>query len=196
LYFHKAPDPVELRLETLRKLFALHKYDCLRANKAMAAWGVEARVPFLAREVLDLVMSIDPKEKMCTNGRMEKHILRSSFEGFIPREVLWRQKEQFSDGVGYMWIDTLRKTADALVTDAMMKGAKERYGVKTPLTKEGYWYRMMFDEHFPGTLAANCVQAEPSIACSTETALRWDKSFTASADPSGRAVKAVHEDSW
>ena len=197
LYFHKAPDPEELRTETLRKLFALHKYDCLRANKAMAGWGVEARVPFLAREVLDLVMAIDPADKMCNpESRIEKYILRQTFDGFIPDEVLWRQKEQFSDGVGYLWIDTLRARAEQVVTDEMMAGAAERWPIKTPFTKEGYWYRMMFEEHFPGDHAASSVQAEPSIACSTETALRWDAQWRADADPSGRAVKSVHDDSY
>lgn len=197
LYFHKAPNPAELRTETLRKLFALHKYDCLRANKAMAAWGVEARVPFLAREVLDLVMSLDPAEKMCDpKSRIEKYILRKTFDGFIPDDVLWRQKEQFSDGVGYGWIDTLRARADEVVTDEMMAGAAERWPLKTPFTKEGYWYRMMFEEHFPGDHAASSVQAEPSIACSSETALRWDAQWTDNADPSGRAIRAVHDDSY
>ncbi len=196
LYFHKAPDPLELFAETVRKLFALHKYDCLRANKAMAAWGIEARVPFLARNVLDYVMRIDPAAKMPGAGRMEKHILRETFDGYIPGEVLWRQKEQFSDGVGYSWIDSLRDRADKSVTDEMMHGASERFPVKTPLTKEGYMYRVIFDELFPGDQAARCVQAEPSIACSSETALRWDASFQGREDASGRAVVGVHAQAY
>lgn len=197
LYFHKAPNPAELRAETLRKLFALHKYDCLRANKATASWGVEARVPFLAREVLDVVMSLDPAEKMChPQNRIEKYILRKTFDGYIPDDVLWRQKEQFSDGVGYNWIDTLKTRAEELVTDQMMADAAERWPVKTPFTKEGYWYRSMFEKHFPGDYTANCVQAEPSIACSSETALRWDSRWKNEADPSGRAVKTVHDESY
>jgi asparagine synthase (glutamine-hydrolysing) len=196
LYFHKAPNADELRQETLRKLFALHKYDCLRANKAMAGWGVEARVPYLAREVLDLVMAMDPIDKMCTPERIEKWSLRTAFDGYIPGEVLWRQKEQFSDGVGYSWIDTLRARAEAAVSDEMMAAAGERYPVKTPLNKEGYWYRTFFESHFPSQQAAACVQAEPSIACSTETALRWDAEFRGRADPSGRAVAQVHEKAY
>jgi asparagine synthase (glutamine-hydrolysing) len=196
LYFHRAPDPAELRAETLRKLFALHKYDCLRANKAMAAWGVEARVPFLSRHTLDHVMRIDPAAKMPGPGRMEKHILRDAFTGTIPDEVLWRQKEQFSDGVGYSWIDTLKQRAGDIVTEEMMRAAAERFPVKTPLTKEGYYYRTMFDELFPGDQAAACVKAEPSIACSSETALRWDAAFQGREDPSGRAVAMVHKDAY
>ncbi len=196
LYFHKAPNPRELHEETLRKVFSLHKYDCLRANKAMAAWGVEARVPFLSREMLDLAMTMDPGEKMCTGDRIEKHVLRQTFDGFIPDEVLWRQKEQFSDGVGYLWIDTLRARAEEIVSDEMMAGAAECYPIKTPLTKEGYWYRMMFEERFAQDAAARCVQAEPSIACSTVTALRWEAEWAAIADPSGRAVSKVHRDGY
>jgi asparagine synthase (glutamine-hydrolysing) len=162
----------------------------------MAAWGIEARVPFLAREMLDLVMTLDPTEKMSTAERMEKHILRQSFEGYLPAEVLWRQKEQFSDGVGYSWIDALRDAAEQNVTDKMLDEAKHRFPVKTPLNKEGYWYRTIFEELFPAPSAAECVQAEPSIACSTETALRWDSAFNDCIDPSGRAVKAVHQDSY
>jgi asparagine synthase (glutamine-hydrolysing) len=193
LYFHKAPNPEELFAETVRKLFALHKYDCLRANKAMAAWGVEARVPFLARNVLDYVMRIDPAAKMPGKGRMEKHILRESFDGYIPDEVLWRQKEQFSDGVGYSWIDSLRARAGEVVSDKEMAGAAERFPIKTPPTKEGYLYRTLFEEVFPGDEAAKSVQADPSIACSSEAALRWDASFQGRADASGRAIAGVHE---
>jgi asparagine synthase (glutamine-hydrolysing) len=196
LYFHKAPSPEELRLETIRKLFALHKYDCLRANKAMAAWGVEARVPFLSRHTLDYVMRIDPADKMPGPGRMEKYILRDAFRGHLPDEVLWRQKEQFSDGVGYGWIDRLKEHAAHEVSDEMMAGAAERYPSMTPVTKEGYFYRALFEEVLPGAAAASCVYTEPSIACSSATALRWDASFQGRDDPSGRAVVNVHKDAY
>jgi asparagine synthase (glutamine-hydrolysing) len=194
LYFHKAPNAREFYEETVRKLENLHLYDCLRANKAMAAWGVEARVPFLDREFLDLAMGIDPMEKMIKSGRMEKHILREAFTGLIPDEILWRQKEQFSDGVGYGWIDSLKLHAQASVTDEMMEAAEFRFPMKTPLTKEGFYYRSIFDELFPGPSAAACVPDGPSIACSTPTAIRWDAEFAKMADPSGRAVVGVHKD--
>lgn len=191
LYFHKAPNAREFYEETVRKLENLHKYDCLRANKAMAAWGIEARVPFLDREFLDLAMNINPEDKMIKTGRMEKHILRQSFTGVIPDEILWRQKEQFSDGVGYSWIDSLKAYTNDVVSDDMMASAKFRFPLKTPLTKEGYFYRSIFDELFPGPSAAACVPDGPSIACSTPTAIRWDAEFAKMADPSGRAVKSV-----
>ena len=166
-------------------------YDCLRANKSTAAWGLEARVPFLDKEFLDVAMNIDPAEKMCTDGKMEKHILREAFKGYIPDEILWRQKEQFSDGVGYSWIDTIKEMTDNLVSDAMMADAELRFPVKTPLSKEQYYYRTIFEEHFPNASAIACVPVEPSIACSTPTALAWDEAFKNMADPSGRAI-AVH----
>ena len=193
LYFHKAPDARELHEETVRKLALLHKYDCLRANKATAAWGVEARVPFLDREFLETAMNIDPREKMCVPGvRMEKWILRKAFEGYLPEEVLWRQKEQFSDGVGYGWIDSLKARAEAEVSDKQLEAAAYRFPVKTPLTKEGYLYRSIFESHFPNPEAAKLVPDGPSIACSTPTAIRWDAAWAGKADPSGRAVTDVH----
>jgi asparagine synthase (glutamine-hydrolysing) len=196
LYFHKAPDGAELHAETVRKLGKLHLYDCARANKASAAWGVEARVPFLDRDFLDVAMALDPEIKLPRNAPrerpMEKYPLRKAFEGLIPDEVLWRQKEQFSDGVGYAWIDALKATAEREISDAMLAGAGERFPVKTPETKEAYLYRQLFEHHFPSATAVNCVPFERSVACSTETALRWDASFAKGADPSGRAVADIH----
>lgn len=194
LYFHKAPDAVQLHAETVRKLEALHKYDCLRANKSMAAWGVEARVPFLDRVFLDLAMGFDPAEKLCAGGRMEKHVLRKAFAGWLPEEILWRQKEQFSDGVGYEWIDSLKELAFREVSDDALARAHFRFPVGTPATKEAYLYRALFERHFPDEAAARCVGAGPSIACSTAAALAWDASFTAAPDPSGRAVRDVHRE--
>ena len=192
LYFHKAPDARALHEETVRKLDQLHKYDCLRANKSMAAWGVEARVPFLDRDFLDVAMAIDPEAKRPHGGRMEKHILREAFEGILPDEILWRQKEQFSDGVGYGWIDSLRGLAGRSVTDEQLARAAARFPTNPPLTKEAYLYRAMFAVHFPSEPAVRCVPEGPSIACSTPAAIAWDESFAASADPSGRAVRGVH----
>lgn len=197
LYFHKAPDGRALHDETVRKLQKLHLYDCLRANKASAAWGVEARVPFLDREFLDVAMSIDPDCKLPRNAQRprptEKYILRKAFEGHIPDQILWRQKEQFSDGVGYAWINGLKAYADEQISDAMMHEAPERYPEKTPETREAYLYRMLFEQHFPGDAPAACVPFERSVACSTETALLWDAAFQKLTDPSGRAVMDVHE---
>jgi asparagine synthase (glutamine-hydrolysing) len=196
LYFHKAPDGQELHLETVRKLQKLHLYDCARANKASAAWGVEARVPFLDREFLDVAMSLDPALKLPRNADrprpIEKFPLRKAFAGYLPDEILWRQKEQFSDGVGYAWIDALKATAEREVTDGMMRGAAERFPAKTPETKEGYLYRQLFEHHFPSPTAVACVPFERSVACSTATALAWDAAFQSGADPSGRAVLDVH----
>ncbi|GLH68931.1 asparagine synthase B [Geothrix rubra] len=198
LYFHKAPDGAELHRETVRKLQKLHLYDCARANKASAAWGVEARVPFLDRDFLDVAMSMDPSIKlprMAPRPRpIEKYPLRQAFDGYLPDEVLWRQKEQFSDGVGYAWIDALKATAGHQVTDGMLRGAAERFPVKTPETKEAYLYRQVFESHFPSPTAAACVPFERSVACSTATALAWDAAFQAAADPSGRAVADVHRE--
>ena len=196
LYFHKAPSAKDLHDETVRKLSMLHKYDCLRANKAMAAWGVEARVPFLDREFLDVAMSLDPEAKMVRDGRMEKNILREAFEGSLPAAILWRQKEQFSDGVGYGWIDGLRAHAEREVSDEALAGAAERFPRNPPLTKEAYLYRAIFERHFPGDEAAKAVPEGPSIACSTPVAIAWEESFAANADPSGRALRGVHKDSW
>jgi len=196
LYFHKAPNAEEFHEELVRKLGALHLYDCLRANKAMSAWGVEARVPFLDPEFMEVAMGMDPERKMidAKAGRIEKQVLREAFEGWIPKEVLWRQKEQFSDGVGYSWIDSLKARAETEVSDSDLANAPHRFPLKTPSTKEAYWYRTMFEEHFPNPQAADLVPAGPSIACSSPTAVKWDAAWAAMADPSGRAVAGVHED--
>ena len=200
LYFHKAPDARAFHDETVAKLDALHMYDCLRANKSMAAWGVEARVPFLDAEFLDMAMSFDPKIKMCVDAegkpRMEKHILREAFVGTIPKEILWRQKEQFSDGVGYSWIDSLREYAETKVSDEKLERAAWRFPHNTPATKEAYLFREIFEGHYPGPSAAACVPGGKSVACSTPAAIAWDASFEASADPSGRAVAGVHDDAY
>lgn len=192
LYFHKAPNAEEFHKESIRKVSRLNLYDCLRANKTLAAWGVEGRVPFLDKEFMDVAMRFNPEEKMAKNGRMEKWPLRKAFEDQIPASIAWRQKEQFSDGVGYGWIDTLKKVANDLVSDEMMKNAKFRFPINTPMSKEEYHYRTIFSEHFPSDEAAKCVPSVPSIACSTAEALAWDASFQNNADPSGRAVKMVH----
>ncbi|MGY6588923.1 MAG: asparagine synthase B [Wenzhouxiangella sp.] len=196
LYFHKAPDARAFHEETVRKLDKLHLYDCLRANKSMAAWGVEARVPFLDLEFLDVAMSLDPAAKMAGSGRPEKAILREAGEGLLPREILWRQKEQFSDGVGYGWIDALRDHADRHVSDRELAEAEQRFPLNPPLTKEQYLYRRIFERHLPSQAAAATVPAGPSIACSTAEALAWDESFQGMADPSGRAMRGVHQDSY
>jgi asparagine synthase (glutamine-hydrolysing) len=192
LYFHKAPSAREFHEETVRKLDALHKYDCLRANKSMAAWGIEVRVPFLDREFLDTAMAFAPAEKMVRPGSIEKRPLRQAFAGYLPEEILWRQKEQFSDGVGYNWIDSLKATAEGRVSATQMESARYRFPYNPPATKEAYLYREVFERHFPGAAAAACVPGGPSIACSTPTAIAWDASFAANADPSGRAVLGVH----
>jgi asparagine synthase (glutamine-hydrolysing) len=191
LYFHMAPNKEELHHETVRKLQKLSKYDCLRANKSMAAWGIEARVPFLGKEFLEYAMNIDPADKMCTDGKAEKYVLRKAFEGIIPDEVLWRQKEQFSDGVGYNWIDSLKANADEKVSDDNLAQAYRKFPIQPPTTKEGYYYREIFDEMYPSNEAALTVEAGPSIACSSPVAFRWSKEFEKMDDPSGRAV-AVH----
>ncbi len=194
LYFHKAPDAKEFHEETVRKLSQLHMYDCLRANKSMAAWGVEGRVPFLDKEFIDVAMRLNPKDKMCGNGKIEKHILREAFEHYLPKEVAWRQKEQFSDGVGYSWIDSLKVHVDNEISDQMFEAAAFRFPVNTPLTKEAYFYRAIFEEHFPLESAARCVPYGKSVACSTPKALEWDEKFKLMADPSGRAVMDVHNE--
>jgi asparagine synthase (glutamine-hydrolysing) len=200
LYFHKAPNGRELHEETVRKLHKLHLYDCARANKTSAAWGVEARVPFLDREFLDVAMMLDPEVKLPRNADysrpIEKWPLRKAFEGYIPPEVLWRQKEQFSDGVGYNWINQLKATAESAISDAMMAGAPERFPAKTPETKEAYFYRQIFERHFSSATAINCVPWERSVACSTEIALKWDAAFQKMVDPSGRAVMDVHTEAY
>jgi len=196
LYFHKAPGPREFHEETVRKLGKLHLYDCLRANKALAAWGVEGRVPFLDKEFLDVAMRLNPSDKMAGNGKMEKWILRKAFESYLPEKIAWRQKEQFSDGVGYSWIDTLKELTSGKVTDVMMESAKFRFPVNTPMNKEEYYYRSIFAEHFPSEAASMTVPSVPSVACSTAEALAWDESFRNQNDPSGRAVRNVHFKSY
>jgi asparagine synthase (glutamine-hydrolysing) len=191
LYFHKAPNAKEFHEETIRKLNKLHMYDCLRANKSLAAWGVEGRVPFLDKEFMDVAMRLNPQDKMITPERMEKWVVRKAFEDYLPPSVAWRQKEQFSDGVGYSWIDTLKVVAGEKVSDDQLKNAKYRFPVNPPMSKEEYYYRTIFSEHFPSDTAAACVPSVPSVACSTAEALAWDESFKNMADPSGRSVN-VH----
>ncbi|HEX7324990.1 MAG TPA: asparagine synthase B [Rhodanobacteraceae bacterium] len=194
LYFHKAPSAEAFHTETVRKLDALHAYDCLRANKSMLAWGVEARVPFLDLEFVDVAMGIDAAAKMAGPGRIEKAVLREAFAGALPDAILWRQKEQFSDGVGYGWIDGLKAYAARSVTDREFAGAATRYPVNPPETKEAYCYRRIFEKCFPGDACARTVPGGRSIACSTPAALAWDPAFAGMADPSGRAVRGVHRE--
>lgn len=195
LYFHKAPSAQAFHEETVRKLGKLHLYDCLRANKSLMAWGIEGRVPFLDKEFMDIAMTINPKDKMVTPERMEKWVLRKAFEDILPESIAWRQKEQFSDGVGYSWIDTLKQVAEDEVTDEMMANAKFRFPINVPMSKEEYRYRTIFESHFPSDSAASCVPSVPSVACSTPVALEWDEAFKKMNDPSGRAVK-VHETAY
>jgi len=195
LYFHKAPDAQSFHEETVRKLSKLHLYDCLRANKSLAAWGVEGRVPFLDKEFLDIAMRINPKDKMCPGHNIEKKIIRESFADLLPASVAWRQKEQFSDGVGYSWIDTLKQVTAEAVSDEEMAHAAERFPINPPMNKEEYYYRSIFSEHFPSDSAAKSVPSVPSVACSTAEALKWDASFIGKNDPSGRAVN-VHEEAY
>ena len=196
LYFHKAPTPQAFHEETVRKLSKLHLYDCLRANKSLAAWGVEGRVPFLDKEFLDVAMRLDPASKMCPGKEIEKKIVREAFADMLPESVAWRQKEQFSDGVGYSWIDTLKAITAAAVSDEQMSRAAERFPINTPMNKEEYYYRSIFEEHFPSASAALSVPSVPSVACSTAEALAWDSSFQGKNDPSGRAVIGVHEEAY
>ncbi len=196
LYFHKAPNASAFHEETVRKLSKLHLYDCLRANKALAAWGVEGRVPFLDKEFMDIAMRINPEDKMAKDGKMEKWILRKAFESYLPASVAWRQKEQFSDGVGYSWIDSLKELVAKKVTDDQQLNAKFRFPINPPMSKEEYYYRSLFTEHFPSDSAASCVPSVPSVACSTPEALAWDASFKNMIDPSGRAVKSVHTEAY
>ncbi|UQB67327.1 asparagine synthase B [Epilithonimonas zeae] len=195
LYFHKAPSAQAFHEETVRKLGKLHLYDCLRANKSLMAWGIEGRVPFLDKEFMDVAMTINPKDKMVTPERMEKWVLRKAYEDILPESIAWRQKEQFSDGVGYSWIDTLKQVAEDEVTDEMMANAKFRFPINVPMSKEEYRYRTIFESHFPSDSAASCVPSVPSVACSTPVALEWDEAFKKMNDPSGRAVK-VHETAY
>jgi asparagine synthase (glutamine-hydrolysing) len=193
LYFHKAPTAKDFHDETVRKLGKLYMYDCLRANKSLSAWGVEGRVPFLDKEFLDVAMRTNPEAKMCPGSTMEKKIVREAFADMLPKEVAWRQKEQFSDGVGYSWIDTLKQMTSEVVSDEQMAHAAERFPINPPKNKEEYYYRSIFAEHFPSDSAAKSVPSEASVACSTAIALEWDAAFKGMNDPSGRAVKGVHE---
>lgn len=197
LYFHKAPNAQEFHEETVRKLDSLHLYDCARANKAMAAWGVEARVPFLDKVFLDVAMRINPKDKMCgANGKMEKQILREAFESYLPASVVWRQKEQFSDGVGYNWIDSLKEVAEQQISDQQLDNAAFRFPYNTPITKEGYFYREIFESYFTIESAAQTVPGGKTVACSSAKAVEWDESFKNLNDPSGRAAVGVHHDAY
>ena len=196
LYFHKAPTAKDFHDETVRKLGKLYMYDCLRANKSLSAWGVEGRVPFLDKEFLDVAMRTNPEAKMCPGTTMEKKIVREAFADMLPKEVAWRQKEQFSDGVGYSWIDTLKQITSEAVTDEQMAHAAERFPINPPKNKEEYYYRSIFAEHFPSDSAAKSVPSEASVACSTAIALEWDAAFKGMNDPSGRAVKGVHEQAY
>lgn len=196
LYFHKAPNAKEFHEETVRKLSKLHMYDCLRANKSLAAWGIEGRVPFLDKEFMDVAMRINPQDKMINGERMEKWVLRKAFEDMLPESVAWRQKEQFSDGVGYSWIDTLKAMVAQEITDEQLANAKYKFPIQTPTSKEEYYYRSIFNEHFPSDTAALSVPQEASVACSTKVALEWDEAFKNLNDPSGRAVANVHEEAY
>ena len=196
LYFHKAPNAQEFHEETVRKLDKLHMYDCLRANKSLMAWGIEGRVPFLDKEFMDVAMRINPKDKMINGERMEKWVIRKAFEDMLPESVAWRQKEQFSDGVGYSWIDTLKDVVDKEVSDEQLANAKFRFPIQTPQNKEEYYYRAIFEDHFPSDTAALSVPQEASVACSTAIALEWDEAFKNMNEPSGRAVAQVHDDAY
>tara|TARA_B100000780_G_scaffold223413_1_gene162519 strand:+ start:2154 stop:3818 length:1665 start_codon:yes stop_codon:yes gene_type:complete len=196
LYFHKAPDSKEFHEETVRKLDKLYQYDCLRANKSLAAWGIEGRVPFLDKEFIDVAMRINPKDKMISPEKMEKWVLRKSFEKYLPESIAWRQKEQFSDGVGYDWIDSLKDLVNEKVSDEMFKNAKFTFPFQTPMSKEEYYYRSIFEKHYPSETSATTVPSVPSVACSTPIALEWDKAFKDLNDPSGRSISNVHNDSY
>jgi asparagine synthase (glutamine-hydrolysing) len=196
LYFHKAPNAREFHEETVRKLDKLHMYDCLRANKSLAAWGIEGRVPFLDKEFMDVAMRINPQDKMINGERMEKWVIRKAFEDMLPESVAWRQKEQFSDGVGYSWIDTLKEVVEEAVTDEQLANAKYKFPIQTPTSKEEFYYRSIFESHFQSDAAALSVPQEPSIACSTKIALEWDEAFKNMNEPSGRAVAKVHDDAY
>ena len=196
LYFHKAPSAEEFHKETVRKLDKLHQYDCLRANKSLAAWGIEGRVPFLDKEFIDVAMRINPQDKMINKDRMEKWVVRKAFEDYLPESVAWRQKEQFSDGVGYSWIDTLKEVVEVSVSNEQMDNAHFRFPLQTPQNKEEFYYRSIFEEHFSSDAAALSVPSVPSVACSTPVALEWDEAFKNQNDPSGRAVAKVHDDAY
>ena len=196
LYFHKAPNAKEFHEETVRKLDKLHQYDCLRANKSLAAWGIEGRVPFLDKEFIDIAMNINPEDKMIKNGRIEKWILREAFKDYLPESVLWRQKEQFSDGVGYSWIDSLKELVSKEVSDNDLKNASNVFPVNTPQNKEEFYYRSIFNDYFPSQAAALSVPSVPSVACSTPQALEWDETFKNMNDPSGRSISNIHNESY
>ena len=196
LYFHKAPNAKEFHEETVRKLDKLHMYDCLRANKSLAAWGIEGRVPFLDKEFMDVAMNINPKDKMIKNGKIEKWVLREAFKDYLPESVLWRQKEQFSDGVGYSWIDSLKDLVSKEVSDDDMKNASNTFPLNTPQNKEEYYYRSIFTDHFSSQAAALSVPSVPSVACSTPQALEWDEAFKNMNDPSGRSISNIHNESY
>lgn len=201
LYFHKAPDAKEFHEELVRKMSKLHLYDCLRANKSLMAWGVEGRVPFLDKEFIDTAMSLNPSDKMnirLSDGkqRMEKWILRKAFEDMLPEEICWRQKEQFSDGVGYNWIDTLKKMTEEKVSDAEFARRENRFPVNPPKTKEEYYYREIYSRLFPSDSAAKVVPHEAGVACSTAKALEWDAAWKNMDEPSGRAIAGVHDKAY
>jgi asparagine synthase (glutamine-hydrolysing) len=196
LYFHKAPNAQAFHEETIRKLGKLHLYDCLRANKSLASWGVEGRVPFLDKEFMDVAMRLNPEDKMSKDGKKEKWILRKAFENYLPESVVWRQKEQFSDGVGYSWIDSLKAMVNQSVSDEEMVNSAKKFPINPPMSKEEYYYRSIFSKHFPSDSAAKCVPSVPSVACSTPEALAWDASLQNVNDPSGRAVKGVHANGY
>lgn len=196
LYFHKAPNAKEFHEENVRKLSKLYLYDNLRANKSMAAWGIEARVPFLDKEFLDVAMRLNPEDKMIKNGKIEKWILRDTFQDYLPKEIAWRQKEQFSDGVGYAWIDSLKEMVDKKISDEQLTNSASRFPINPPLSKEEYYYRSLFEEHFPSNTAALTVPYAKSVACSSPQALLWDESFQNVNDPSGRAVANVHNKAY
>jgi len=196
LYFHKAPSAKDFHEENVRKLDKLHMYDCLRANKSLASWGIEGRVPFLDKEFMDVAMRLNPEDKMINGERMEKWVLRKAFADMLPESVAWRQKEQFSDGVGYSWIDTLKEMVNERVSDEQMANAKYRFPIQTPSSKEEFYYRTIFEEHFPSDAAAITVPSVPSVACSSQVALDWDESFKNMNDPSGRAVANVHDEAY
>jgi asparagine synthase (glutamine-hydrolysing) len=196
LYFHKAPNAKEFHEETVRKLDKLHQYDCLRANKSLAAWGIEGRVPFLDKEFIDIAMNINPEDKMIKNGRIEKWVLREAFKDYLPESVLWRQKEQFSDGVGYSWIDSLKDLVSKEVSDHNLENASKIFPINTPRNKEEYYYRSIFTNHFSSDAAAMSVPSVPSVACSTPQALEWDEAFKNMNDPSGRSISNIHNKSY
>ena len=208
LYFHKAPNAQEFHEELVRKMSKLHLYDCLRANKSLMAWGVEGRVPFLDKDFIDIAMGLNPTDKMniklgapstgsgTPKQRIEKWILRKAFEDILPESIAWRQKEQFSDGVGYNWIDTLKKITEEKVSDAEFARRENRFPVNPPKTKEEYYYREIYSNLFPSDSAAKCVPHEAGVACSTAKALEWDAAWKNMDEPSGRAISGVHDKAY